>query len=202
MPYRKVVRGVIVNPIVSGGTVLPELSNPAGARQILSGYQAIDAEGNIITGTIPSQDAQTIAPGMNNKTIAAGQYLSGTQTIAGDAALIPENIRSGANIFGVAGNVQAQQMASGTLSADSYDYTCYYCNSNATSEVNISDGDSTSISAVYGSLLLIIYTDRYMNWNESGLTQLDSFNDSWSSTNVRKIIIYRVNNTKFSFSSH
>ena len=33
------------------GTVLPELSNPAGAANIQSGYQAINGEGEVVTGT-------------------------------------------------------------------------------------------------------------------------------------------------------
>lgn len=88
----------------SGGKPLPTLTNPAGAAQILSGYQAINADGEIITGNIPSQGAQTITPGTVNKTIAAGRYLSGTQTIAGDSDLVANNIRNGVNLFGVDGN--------------------------------------------------------------------------------------------------
>lgn len=33
------------------GTVLPELSNPAGTANIQSGYQAINGEGEVVTGT-------------------------------------------------------------------------------------------------------------------------------------------------------
>lgn len=33
------------------GTVLPELSNPAGAANIQSGYQAINGDGEVVTGT-------------------------------------------------------------------------------------------------------------------------------------------------------
>lgn len=33
------------------GTVLPELSNPAGAANIQSGYQAINGAGEVVTGT-------------------------------------------------------------------------------------------------------------------------------------------------------
>lgn len=33
------------------GTVLPELSNPAGAANIQSGYQAINGEGEVVMGT-------------------------------------------------------------------------------------------------------------------------------------------------------
>ncbi len=55
------------------------------------------------TGNIPSKGAATITPSTVNQTIAAGQYLSGIQTIAGDPDLVAANILSGKNIFGVAG---------------------------------------------------------------------------------------------------
>lgn len=41
---------MIFNQSISG-TKLPALSNPAGAGQILSGFQAIGADGEVITGT-------------------------------------------------------------------------------------------------------------------------------------------------------
>ena len=37
-----------------GGTVLPDLTNPATREQILAGYQAIDGNGNVITGAMVS----------------------------------------------------------------------------------------------------------------------------------------------------
>lgn len=61
------------------------------------------ANKGIQEGTIPSKSAATITPGTTDQTIAAGQYLSGDQTIAGDADLIPANIGTGKNIFGVDG---------------------------------------------------------------------------------------------------
>lgn len=99
---------MIHNP-QSGGKHLPALTNPAGAAQILNGYQAINADGEIVVGSIPSQGAQTITPGTANKTIAAGRYLSGTQTIAGDADLVAGNIKSGVNLFGVNGTLEGLQ---------------------------------------------------------------------------------------------
>ena len=168
-----------VNSLPPGGTQLPTLANPAGAAQILNGYEAIDGAGAKLTGTIPSkgagdltasgatvtvpagyypsqasksmkdvtssknlsisvnnttgmitavamqQDAgyvekhstyvtkqlstkgaETITPGTSNKTIGAPVYLTGTQTIKGDANLVPENIKSGVSIFGVAGTAE------------------------------------------------------------------------------------------------
>lgn len=99
------------------GTKLPALSNPAGAGQILNGYQAIGADGSIITGTIPSRGAQTVTPGRSNQTIAAGQYLSGTQTIAGDTDLTAGNIRSGVNIFGVSGSYEGAEVVTEKISS-------------------------------------------------------------------------------------
>ena len=86
------------------GKPLPTLTNPGTAADLRSGKQLIDANGNVLTGTMPTQGAQIIAPGTTAKTIAAGRYLTGTQTIQGDADLVAGNIKSGVNIFGVAGN--------------------------------------------------------------------------------------------------
>ena len=77
----------------------------AAADKILSGYTAY-IKGSKVTGNIASQGAQTITPGTSNKTIAAGKYLSGAQTIKGDANLVAGNIVKGKSIFGVAGTAQ------------------------------------------------------------------------------------------------
>ena len=52
---------------------------------------------------LTTQAAQTITPGTTNQTIAAGKYLTGTQTIAGDSNLVAANIAEGVSIFGVTG---------------------------------------------------------------------------------------------------
>ena len=56
-----------------------------------------------VTGTIKSQAAQTITPGTEDQTIDAGVYLSGDQTIKGDANLLAENIKEGVELFGITG---------------------------------------------------------------------------------------------------
>lgn len=50
-----------------------------------------------------TKSAATIVPSTIDQTIAAGQYLTGIQTIKGDANLVAENIASGVSIFGIAG---------------------------------------------------------------------------------------------------
>ena len=74
----------------------------ATANDILNGKTAY-VNGSKVTGNIPSQGAQTITPGTTNQTIAAGKYLTGAQTIAGDSNLVAENIAEGVSIFGVTG---------------------------------------------------------------------------------------------------
>ena len=78
----------------------------AVTSDILSGKTAY-IKGVKVTGTIPSKAAATITPSTSNQTIAAGTYLSGTQTIAGDADLKAANIKKGVNIFGIAGSYDA-----------------------------------------------------------------------------------------------
>ncbi len=74
----------------------------AVAGNILSGKTAY-VNGSKITGTISSKGAATYTPGKSNQTIASGQYLSGVQTIKGDANLVAGNIAKGKSIFGISG---------------------------------------------------------------------------------------------------
>lgn len=82
------------------------------AGKMLSGIIGYTNNGRV-TGSIQSQAAQTITPGASDKTIASGKYLSGTQTIKGDANLLAENIKSGISIFGVTGTYESSGSSGG-----------------------------------------------------------------------------------------
>lgn len=71
------------------------------------------ANGTKYTGSIQSKSAQTYTPTTSDQTIASGQYLSGAQTIKGDANLVAGNIANGVEIFGVTGS-----LSSATISQD------------------------------------------------------------------------------------
>ena len=75
----------------------------AAASDVLKGKVIIGPDGEPLTGTIPSLSARTITPETGNQVLNAGNYLAGNITIAGDADLIAANIKSGKNIFNVAG---------------------------------------------------------------------------------------------------
>lgn len=81
-----------VTPTVSAGYVSSGTAGTITVPQTSNTYQ------------LPTRKAAaTITPTTSNQTIAAGTYLTGTQTIAGDADLKAENIADGVSIFGVTG---------------------------------------------------------------------------------------------------
>ena len=58
------------------------------------------------TGSMNEKSAQTYTPGTTDQTIAANQYLTGAQTIKGDANLQPSNIVDGVTIFNTKGTAK------------------------------------------------------------------------------------------------
>lgn len=66
---------------IETGVTLPTLSNPATAAEILSGYEAIGADGEVVTGTaLETASTATAADIMSGKTAynSAGDLLTGT----------------------------------------------------------------------------------------------------------------------------
>lgn len=95
-------------PKSGGGTAkfMDTADANAAATDILSGKTAY-VDGTKITGQIAGKAAQTYMPTTSDQSIAAGQYLSGVQTIKGDVNLLPVNIAQGVSIFGVAGSLSS-----------------------------------------------------------------------------------------------
>ena len=95
---------------VSTGTNTLTLSKTISVTPTVSaGYVSSGTAGNSsvsLTASVTTKGAATITPGTSSQTIASGTYLTGTQTIAGDADLVAANIVYGKNIFGVDGSAQ------------------------------------------------------------------------------------------------
>lgn len=96
--------------ILDGVTKIDVTGNTADASKTLSSYIGIAADGVQYTGNVTSKSAQTYTPTTSNQTISSGQYLSGTQTILGDANLLAENIKENVTIFGVTGSLSGESL--------------------------------------------------------------------------------------------
>lgn len=97
----------------------------ASASDVKSGRYFVDSNGTLIQGTLSSKAAQAYTPSTSDQYIYSGQWLSGTQTIKGDANLVASNIKAGVNIFGITGQYKGGGSIGGfgdpiTSSTDDY----------------------------------------------------------------------------------
>lgn len=118
-------------PTLQSKTVTPSESEQTVSPD--SGYDGlssvtVEAVSNTYVGSgVTKKAAQTITPGTADQTLAAGQYLSGAQTITGDPNLLASNIKSGVSIFGVSGSYSGSSgggsltSKSGTITTSSFD---------------------------------------------------------------------------------
>lgn len=94
---------------LSTGTNTLTLSKTISVTPTVSaGYVASGTAGNSsvsLTASVTTKGATTYTPSTSDQTIASGTYLTGAQTISGDANLVGTNIKSGVSIFGVAGSL-------------------------------------------------------------------------------------------------
>lgn len=97
---------VTINAIPTATQATPSITVSSAGKITATSTQSagyVAAGTKTATKQLTVQAAQTITPGTSNKTIASGRYLTGTQTIKGDANLKAANIAAGVSIFGVTG---------------------------------------------------------------------------------------------------
>ncbi len=86
-------------------------SATAEATDIRDGKTAF-VDGQKLTGAMPEYEAAIITPGATDQIIQAGRFLAGDLTVKGDTDLVAQNIKSGVNIFDVAGSAEAVRVSS------------------------------------------------------------------------------------------
>lgn len=106
------MQGGFVTGGASGASLQSKTVSPSESAQTVkadNGYDGlsqvtVNAVSKTYVGSgVTKKSAATYTPGTSDQSIASGQYLSGTQTIKGDANLVAGNIKSGVSIFGVTG---------------------------------------------------------------------------------------------------
>jgi hypothetical protein len=167
--------GITLLGVAGKSSVVDTADANAVAGDILSGKTGY-VNGSKITGNIASKGAATYTPGTSNQTISAGQYLSGAQTIAGDADLVAGNIKTGVGIFGVTGTF-GDAVAGNTVIASAstlryFDSTAYKkykeitVNTKGTYRVVMNLGNPSFASTCYGRVYKngVAYgTERFLN---------------------------------------
>ena len=110
-PYNtniRVLEGLLTE--LESGSSLDTSDATAAAGVILKDKTAY-INGQKVTGTITSINAQTITPTTTDQTVNGNVFLAGAITVAGDANLLAENIKSGVTIFGVTGTYTGEEEA-------------------------------------------------------------------------------------------
>ena len=97
---------------------------------------------DVTVGT--AKPAATYTPTTTNQVINAGNYLTGAQTIAGDADLTAANIKSGVNIFGVAGTYTSD--ATATAARMLSGYTAYAKGAKITGNIATKTSSNVAVS--------------------------------------------------------
>lgn len=106
------MQGGFVTGGASGASLQSKTVSPSESAQKIkadNGYDGlsqvtVNAVSRTYVGSgVTKKSAATYTPSTSNQTFAASQYLSGAQTIKGDANLVAGNIKSGVSIFGVTG---------------------------------------------------------------------------------------------------
>lgn len=106
------MQGGFVTGGASGASLQSKTVSPSESAQTVkadNGYDGlsqvtVNAVSKTYVGSgVTKKSAATYIPKTTDQSIASRQYLSGTQTIKGDANLVAGNIKSGVSIFGVTG---------------------------------------------------------------------------------------------------
>lgn len=106
--------------ITTGNGTLTLTKSVSITPSVSAGYISAGTQGSVninLTASVTTKAAATITPSTSNQTIASGTYLTGTQTIAGDADLVAGNIKSGVSIFGVTGTYSGLNTSDATAIA-------------------------------------------------------------------------------------
>jgi len=165
------------------GTFSEEATVPIVAGDVVSGKKGY-VNGVLVIGAMVDRGTVNLTPSTVNQAITSGKH-SGTGVVYGDADLVAGNIKSGVNIFGVAGNVTlaslgGKKFASGTVVIPSV--SPYNCTVRGLtfqpSLILVEDRNSSmSQSIVYHNLPNM---DKTRHWNNASNNAGTDLNATWT----------------------
>lgn len=138
---------ITANPTISvsnGGLITASVSGSQSITPTVSaGYVANGTAGTVTvsgsnTSQLTAKAAATYTPTTSAQTIAAGQFLTGAQTIAGDANLLAENIKKDVSIFSVVGTYEGGGGGGVQTGAVTLSGSLYYTDANMNYQYNAS----------------------------------------------------------------
>ena len=93
-----------IESIASQPSLQSKTVSPSTDAQTITPDSGYDGLSQVVVNAIsPTKGAQTYTPTTTNQTISSGRWLTGAQTIKGDANLVAAKIKNGVSIFGVIG---------------------------------------------------------------------------------------------------
>lgn len=214
--------GVVTAPstiVGSSASILPG-SNIITLRKNVSVTPSVTTVGYVSSGvagtsdislsaTVTTKAAATITPSTINQTIASGTYLTGTQTISGDANLIASNIKSGVPIFGVTGTYEgsgggASNYVTGTFTVGSTGgkvetVTIPYAGSGyPLSGLIYPEGgpyNNTSTGQIDWYNSLVRYAVGFFSWIKSVTTSTPTYGTSGAQNQATVTVVYKNSTT-------
>lgn len=135
--------GLITTNVIKSQNVTPTVS----AGYIVSGTAGTISVSGSNTKQLETQAGQTITPGTSDIVISAQKFLTGAQTIKGDANLVAANIAKDVTIFGV----------TGTLSGGGFS------NTDALLHINAPTGSTVTLSKGGVTVKVLTSSDAFPN---------------------------------------
>ena len=147
------------------GSELPELTDPAAAGDVIAGKEYINGAGAIQEGTLVVCDTVAVVEtvgssgvGVNVEIESTAQGGSAILTLP-ETNLLPDNIASGVNIFGVLGSAKKLRIESGTITpAEDMTTLSVPCSSNPKYAVIVTTPENTANGDIIGA---VIYNINY-----------------------------------------
>lgn len=142
-----------IESIASQPSLQSKTVSPSTAAQTITPDSGYDGLSQVVVNAIsPTKGAQTYTPTTTDQTISSGRWLTGAQTIKGDANLVASNIKSGVSIFGVSGSITPIRY----VELSSSDFSVY----NGVVKINIPNYETGEYIAALSGVYKVTGTDE------------------------------------------